>query len=148
MVRQHHRRNVWLIALAVGALVPTGVSRVGALEAMERPLTGVPGDPARGRAVATDARKGNCVICHALPLADDTAGNFGDVGPPLAGVGSRLSVPQLRARIVDPRRQSPGTAMPAFFVTEYTRAQPQYAGRPILTAQEVEDLVAWLASLQ
>jgi sulfur-oxidizing protein SoxX len=148
MVRQHYRRNVWLIALAVGVLAPTGASRVRAQEPMDRSLTGVPGDPARGVRVAIDARRGNCTICHALPLADGAAGSFGDVGPSLAGVGARLTVPQLRARIVDPRRQSPGTAMPAFFVTEYTRPQPQYAGRPILTAQEVEDLVAWLASLQ
>ncbi len=148
MVRQHHRRNVWLIALAVGVLGPTGVSRVGALEAMDRPLTDVPGDPVRGLKVATDARKGNCIICHALPLDQSAVGDSGDLGPPLAGVGSRLTIPALRRRIVDPRRQSPGTAMPAFFVTAYTRAQPQYAGKPILSAQEVEDLVAWLASLK
>ena len=148
MVRQHHRRHVWLIALAAGILVPPGVSRVGALEAMDRSLTGVPGDPVRGRAIATDARKGNCIICHALPTREGAAGVFGDVGPSLAGVGSRLSVPALRQRIVDPRIQSPGTAMPAFFVTGYTRVPTQYAGRPILSAQEVEDLVAWLASLQ
>jgi L-cysteine S-thiosulfotransferase len=148
MVRQHHRRHVWLIALAAGILVPPGVSTVRAVEAMDHSLTGVPGQAQRGRAIATDERKGNCIICHALPTHESTDGAFGDLGPPLAGVGARLSVPALRQRIVDPRIQTPGTAMPAFFVTGYTRVPAQYAGRPILSAQEVEDLVAWLASLQ
>jgi sulfur-oxidizing protein SoxX len=131
-----------------GILVPLSIPRVGAREAMEQSLTGQPGDPERGRAVAIDPMKGNCIICHALPAPELPADAFGDLGPPLAGVGSRQSVAALRQRIVDPRVFSPDTVMPAYFVTRYTRAAAAYAGKPILSAQEVEDIVAYLASLQ
>jgi sulfur-oxidizing protein SoxX len=148
MVRQHYRRHVWLIALSVGILVPLSIPRVGARDAMDRSLTGLAGDPVRGRTIAIDQTKGNCIICHTLPAPELPADAFGDLGPPLAGVGSRQSVPALRQRIVDPRVLSPDTVMPSYFVTTYTRVPAAYAGKTILTAQEVEDLVAYLASLQ
>jgi sulfur-oxidizing protein SoxX len=74
---------------------------------------------------------------------------FGDLAPPLAGVGKLLTVPQLRQRIVDAKAVMPGTIMPAYFVTAgLTRVDPKYAGKPILTAQEVEDVVSYLATLK
>jgi sulfur-oxidizing protein SoxX len=147
MVRQHYRRNVCLIALAVGITLSLRIPALGTRDGMDRALTGQPGDADRGRAIAIDAAKGNCIICHALPVPELPADAFGDVGPPLAGVGSRQSVPALRQRIVDPRVMLPDTIMPAYFVTTYTRVQAAYAGKTILSAQEVEDLVAYLASL-
>jgi L-cysteine S-thiosulfotransferase len=148
MVREHYRRNVWLMVLA-GMLMPINIAKIEARDAMAQSLSGAPGDAVRGRSIAIDARKGNCIICHAMPILELSAAAFGNIGPSLAGVGSRQSVPLLRQRIVDPRVLSPGTVMPAYFATAgFTRVQASYRGKTILSAQEVEDLVAYLASLK
>jgi sulfur-oxidizing protein SoxX len=135
------------MALA-GLLMPISIPKVEARDVIDQSLTGHAGDPVRGRAIATDARKGNCIICHAMPIPELSADAFGDIGPSLAGVGSRLSVSDLRQRIVDARVLSPDTVMPSYFATTgFTRVQVAYVGMTILSAQEVEDLVAYLASL-
>src|SRR5258708_38901616 len=132
MVRQHYRRNVWLMVLA-GMMMPN----IEARDALAQALTGQAGDPARGKAVATDARKGNCIICHAMPIPELSSDAFGNMGPSLAGIGSRLSAPQLRQRIVDPRILSSATVMPPYFpTTGLTRAQPAYVGKTLLSAQD------------
>lgn len=88
---------------------------------------------------------GHCVLCHSAP----GVGIAGNVGPPLEGVASRLSAGQIRLRIADITRVNPQAAMPAFHRTEgLRRVAPQHAGRPVLDAQQVEDLVAWLATLR
>jgi L-cysteine S-thiosulfotransferase len=111
-----------------------------------KPLTDVPGDPLRGRAIVADRRKGLCLLCHAGPALERMTGNL---APSLAGVGRRLSLPELRARLMDARRFNPDTIMPAYFKTEdHVRVAPAVAGRPILSAQEIEDVVAFLATLQ
>ena len=85
------------------------------------------------------------MLCHAAP-GITTAG---DVGPPLAGVGSRLSADEIRIRIADITRVNPNALMPAFHRTVgLNRVAPQYAGKTALTAQQVEDLVAWLGTLK
>jgi sulfur-oxidizing protein SoxX len=105
------------------------------------------GDPARGRALVVARESANCVLCHAVP---DPAVKFaGDVGPSLAGVGSRLSEAQLRLRIADNLRVNPATVMPSYYkVDGLDRVASAYAGKPVLSAQEVEDVVAWLATLK
>lgn len=113
---------------------------------LDRPLTDRPGDPARGRAVVRDPTKATCLICHAMPIADEP--DHGDVGPPLAGVGARLSVGELRQRIVDPTVANPATVMPPYFRTQgLDRVGAAFRGRTLYTAQEVEDVVAFLATL-
>jgi L-cysteine S-thiosulfotransferase len=113
------------------------------------PLTENPGNPARGKAVAVNSDLGNCTICHEMPVAEVPPGAFGTIGPSLDGVGSRLSAAELRQRIVDPRVINPDTIMPAYHVTEgLTRVQARYQGRPVLDAQQVEDLVAFLETLK
>ncbi|QQR39295.1 sulfur oxidation c-type cytochrome SoxX [Devosia rhizoryzae] len=120
----------------------------GAQEIAE-PLTAVPGDAARGKAVAVNSDMGNCLICHDVTIPELTPGSSGDIGPSLDGVGSRLSEGELRQRIVDPRVIAPDTLMPAYHSTEgFTRVDPRYAGKPILDAQEVEDLIAFLLTLK
>jgi sulfur-oxidizing protein SoxX len=106
-----------------------------------------PGDPARGRALVVARESANCVLCHAVP---DPAVRFsGNVGPSLAGVGTRLSQAQLRLRVVDNTRVNPATIMPSYYRTQdLDRVASSYAGKPVLTAQQVEDVVAWLATLQ
>lgn len=144
MVPEHHRRNVRLAAafLLLGAC---GAQAAGLTE----PLTTSPGDALRGKAVAVNSDMGNCLICHRMPIAEVPDGASGDIGPDLAGVGARLSVAELRQRIVDPRTMDPDSVMPAYFSTEgLHRVQARYDGATILTAQQVEDLVAYLTTLQ
>jgi L-cysteine S-thiosulfotransferase len=84
-----------------------------------------------------------------MPISEIPAGAFGDLGPALDAVGSRLSVAELRLRIANPRLINPDTIMPAYRVVKgLNRVAAGYVGRPILSAQDVEDLVAYLASLK
>jgi sulfur-oxidizing protein SoxX len=117
---------------------------------MPTPLTALPGNPRRGRAVAVDSDRGNCIICHKVPMPDIPPDAFGDLGPPPDGVGARLSEAELRLRIIDARRISPDTVMPPYHSIESLhRVQRRHVGRrPILSAQDVEDLIAYLATLR
>jgi sulfur-oxidizing protein SoxX len=115
--------------------------------AIPQPLTEQPGDPVRGKAVVLDPTRGNCVICHPMPIAE--AAFQGDVGPDLAGVGSRYGAGELRLRVVDAKWLNPASVMPAYYRTEgLHRVLKEYRGEPIFTAQEVEDVVAYLMTLQ
>ncbi len=110
------------------------------------PLTQEPGNPARGRSIVRDTGKATCLICHPMPIPEEP--DHGAIGPPLAGVGSRYSVAQLRQRLVDPKSINPDTVMPSYHATgTLYRVLEQFRGRPIYTAQEIEDVVAYLASL-
>lgn len=116
-------------------------------DGIPEPLAAKGGDASRGRALIVARDAANCVLCHAVP---DAAVRFaGDVGPSLAGVGSRLDVAQLRLRVADNLRLNPQSAMPSYYkVTGLVRVASPYAGKPILTAGEVEDVVAYLATLR
>lgn len=111
------------------------------------PLVDTPGDPARGRAIALDRGAGACILCHVVP---DSGERFmGDIAPPLAGVGERLTPAQLRLRVVDSSRVNPATPMPAYYRTQgLAQVARAYRDKPILSAQQVEDVVAWLATLK
>lgn len=105
------------------------------------------GDSSRGRALALE-RTTSCVLCHLLPNVDGGLVG-GNLGPSLEGVGARLSAAQLRYRLVDSSRLNPQTIMPAYFrVAASDRVAPEFVGRTILQAQEIEDLIAWLTSLR
>lgn len=113
------------------------------------PLLGLQGDPARGRLVATATDRGDCTICHRLPVADPDPRFHGDIGPSLVAVGDRLTAAQLRARIAAPKRLSPHTVMPAYCATgDRWRVIADRVGQAILSAGEIEDLVAWLETLR
>jgi sulfur-oxidizing protein SoxX len=113
-------------------------------DSLATPLAAL-GDPARGHEVFVSREGGHCVLCHEAPGVE----TFGNVGPALAGVGSRLTVPQLRLRVADITKVDPDATMPTFHRIEgMTRVAPQYQGKPALTAQQVEDVVAWLATLR
>jgi L-cysteine S-thiosulfotransferase len=140
------------IALIAGLACAVGTNAIAQSvfsvegDGIPRSLTGVPGDVANGRKVALNRNEGSCVLCHAVPEPIERFA--GNIAPPLAGSGARLSVAQLRLRVVDSTRVNPNTPMPAYFRTEglHQVAAP-YQGKPILTAQQVEDVVAWLATL-
>jgi L-cysteine S-thiosulfotransferase len=116
-------------------------------DAMPTSLTGAPGDPARGRAVAIDRQLGHCLLCHALPIAEERF--QGDLGPDLAGVGDRLTIGQIRLRVVDATQLNPRSAMPPYHRTAgLLRVAAEFRGRPVLSAEQVEDVVAFLATLR
>jgi sulfur-oxidizing protein SoxX len=111
------------------------------------PLTGAKGDPARGRAIVANRQLGLCLLCHTGPVPEERF--QGDLAPDLKGVGTRLSEGEIRARIVDPRRANPNSVMPAYYRADgLTRVAPAFRGRTILTAEQIEDVVAYLATLK
>lgn len=125
------------------ALVPFRVQG----DAILLPLGGHRGDPERGRRIALDRRIGNCIACHALPGPD--ARFAGEIGPRLAGVGARLSEGQIRLRVVDQSRVNPETVMPPYYrIDRLNDVASAYRGQPVLTAAQIEDVVAYLASLR
>jgi len=110
------------------------------------PLTPEPGDPARGRSIVVDRQVGMCLLCHRGPFADERF--QGSIAPDLSGVGARLSPGQLRLRMVDSRRVSPATPMPPYYSLDgLRRVGDAWAGRTVLTAQQVEDVIAFLRTL-
>ncbi len=114
-------------------------------DALEAPLTASPGDAARGRQIVT-GRDANCLLCHAIP---ETGERFmGNVAPPLSGVARRLTAGQMRLRIVDPTRINPAAVMPAYHRVEgLDQVASPYRGRPVLSSQQVEDVVSYLLTL-
>ena len=117
------------------------------LDGIEQPLTATPGDPARGRAIVASRQQGLCLLCHSGPFPEERF--QGSVATSLAGAGARWTVPQLRLRVVDSGRLNPDTVMPAFHRSVgLQRVGPAWQGKPILDAQQVEDVVAFLATLK
>jgi L-cysteine S-thiosulfotransferase len=113
------------------------------------PLTGRSGDAMRGALLLQQRQKSLCVLCHAGPFPD--AHLQGTIAPDLTGVGGRLSAAQLRLRIVDMKRLNPQSIMPAYYavaVESGTRVAANWRGKPILDAEEIEDLVAYLQTLK
>lgn len=105
-----------------------------------------PGDAERGRALVADRTKSLCLLCHSLTAAGDA--NEGNLAPPLAGSAARLDAQALRERIADMRRFNPATVMPPFRSTEGLRdVAPAWAGKPALTGQQLDDIVAYLGTL-
>ena len=111
------------------------------------PLTKVPGNLESGRAVFLDRDAGHCLLCHQVAQVDEPF--QGNLGPDLSDVGSRFSVVELRERLIDPTRMNPETVMPAYYRTSGLRqVGTAYVGRPILNAQQIEDVVAFISTLK
>jgi sulfur-oxidizing protein SoxX len=115
-------------------------------DAIAESLTGAPGDVTRGRALVLE-RTSTCILCHSGPFPETKF--QGDLAPSLAGAGSRWSEGQLRLRLVDASRLNPATIMPSYYRLEgLVRVGPAWRGKPILSAEQIEDMVAYLASLR
>jgi sulfur-oxidizing protein SoxX len=136
-----------LLAAALGAAAQEVVPYTVTGDGIAMPLSPQPGDAARGRAIVATRQVGLCLLCHSAPIPQERF--QGDLAPNLAGVGARYSAAQLRLRIVDSRRVNPTSSMPAFHSTaKLSRVGTAWQNKPILTAQQVEDVVAYLASLR
>lgn len=120
-------------------------------DGIPEPLTAAPGDAARGRAIVVNRQVGLCLLCHTGPF-DRTPEERaqGNLAGNLSGTGSRWSTAQLRLRIADARRLNPASLMPRFHVVDdgTPLVARQWRGQPVLDAQQVEDVVAFLATLK
>ena len=119
---------------------------VFASDAIPASLTGAKGDPVRGRALVANRQVGLCLLCHSGPFPEERF--QGNLAPDLRSA-ARLSEGEIRARIVDPRRSNPESIMPAYFDTSgRTRVAPSFRGKTILSAEQIEDIVAYLVTLK
>ena len=144
-------------ALAIFVAIAGGISSAGA-DAALRPytvvgdaipasLTGAPGNPVRGKAIVASRQTGLCLLCHSAPLREEKF--QGTIGPDLTGAGSHNTEGQLRLRIVDPRIFNPDTIMPAYYRRDgLDRVASAFRGKTVLTAEQIEDVVAFLMTLR
>lgn len=115
--------------------------------AIPQALTDQAGDPDNGKKVFVHRKKGNCLTCHSAPIPEEQF--HGTVGPDLQGVGDRMTAGEMRLRIVNPRFVNPETTMIPMYKTEpAVQVKDEFEGKPILTAQEVEDVIAYLQTLK
>ena len=161
--------QVWIGLLVLSDLCAQGNQQLDDLqtrhEGIPAPLTDQPGDAERGRHIVLDRERGDCVVCHALPQRVNLSSNkqadvdrftllperrfHGTVGLPLDNVGSRYTAAELRLRLLDPKALSPHSIMPAYHtVADLHSVLEAYRDKPILTAQEIEDVVAYLLTLR
>ena len=116
-------------------------------DGIAQPLSATPGDAARGRAIVASRKTGLCLLCHSAPMAEERF--QGNLATDLSGAGSRWSEAQLRLRIVDPRRLNAQSPMPAYHrIDGLQRVVEAWQGKPILSAQQIEDVVAYLRGLR
>ena len=130
---------------AIALLLATGSAFAD--DSIPTSLTDAKGDPERGRAIIANRQVGLCLLCHSGPFPEERF--QGTIGLDLNGIAARLSEGQIRLRIVDPSRVNANSIMPAYYRTEgLTRVAPALRGKSILTAEQIEDVVAFLMTLQ
>jgi L-cysteine S-thiosulfotransferase len=116
-------------------------------DAIPQALTDTPGDAARGRAIVANRQQGLCLLCHTGPIPEERF--QGNLAPDLTGAGARWNEGQLRLRIADAQRLNPASTMPAYYRTDgLARVGANWQGKPVLEAQQVEDVVAFLLTLK
>ena len=156
MVQDDHGRGVRLkrLVLILASVLPDPLAAQDALrpytvvgDAIPASLTGAPGDPERGQKIVTNRMVGLCLLCHSGPYPQERF--QGNMAPDLKGAGLRSTEGQLRLRIVDGSRVNPDTIMPPYYrVDGLSRVAPGFRGKPILTAEQIEDVVAYLMTLK
>jgi L-cysteine S-thiosulfotransferase len=146
MNRRCCRAGVVAMAAMVSPAWAQVVPYEAVADAIPKPLTAVEGDATRGRAIVADRQVGLCLLCHTGPFPGEQQGTL---APSLAGAGSRWSEGQLRLRLVDARRLNPATIMPSYHrVDGLQRVGPAWRGKPVLAAQQIEDVIAFLRTLR
>jgi len=137
---------MFALGCAAGAAQETLVPYTVVGDAIPKSLTGKPGDPVNGRAILVK-RESTCLLCHSGPFPDQRF--QGDLGPDLKGTGARWSEGELRLRMVDASRLNPATIMPSFYrIDGLTRVAANFRGKPALTTEQIEDVVAFLMTLK
>src|SRR5215469_14284395 len=152
--RKSSAERLRAMAIAAALLLPADAALAEELlpyavvgDAIPQPLTVTEGDAARGRAIVLNRQLGLCLLCHSGPFPEEPL--QGNLAPSLAGAGARWSAGELRLRIVDASRLVPDTIMPAYYrIEDLSRVAPTFAGKPILSAAEIEDVVAFLTTLR
>ncbi len=116
--------------------------------AINAPLGGLQGDADRGKQLSIAPEKGACLTCHEMPIPEEDF--HGTIGPSLIGIATRLSEGELRLRVVDEKLINPETVMPGYYrhPKHFNLVAEDYQGKTYLTAQEVEDVVAYLMTLK
>jgi sulfur-oxidizing protein SoxX len=152
MRRQTHHAAIAAVLIAVA--LDGGAGRAEELrpyqivgDAIAASLTGAPGDAARGRSIVLNRTVGLCLLCHSGPFPEERF--QGNLAPSLTGVGTRWSAGELRLRMVDSRKLNADTIMPAYYALDgFKRVASAFRGKPILTAEQIEDVVAFPATLR
>jgi sulfur-oxidizing protein SoxX len=151
----YHRKALFSAVIAAGfaAFSFTGARAADLVDfkvvghEIPKPLVNGKADPKHGRELVIHRKKGNCLACHRMPIPEQP--DHGLAGPDLHGVGSRMTAAELRLRLVDPKMVSPETMMPAFYkVKGLHRVRKKFQGKPMLSAQEIEDIIAYLVTLK
>jgi L-cysteine S-thiosulfotransferase len=155
-LRQRRARRLVRVLATTAVLCAVGVAGAGGDElrpyvvvgdTIPASLTGTPGDPERGRAIVANRQVGLCLLCHTGPFPEERF--QGNLAPDLAGAGVRASAGQLRLRIVDASRLNPNTIMPPYYrVDGLERVAANFRGKPILSAEQIEDVIAFLVALK
>jgi L-cysteine S-thiosulfotransferase len=136
-----------LLGMSIVSLAYPSYAQTWSGDSIVNPLTSSPGDAAKGRMIVASRQTGLCLLCHSGPFPEERF--QGNLAPDIGVSVGHLNEAQLRARIVDPSRFNPGTIMPSYYRTEgLNRVAPKFVGRSILSAQEIEDVVAFLLSLK
>lgn len=136
-----------LLAAAVLALPLAGGAVTVVGDGIPAALEGQVGDATRGRAIAASRSQGLCLLCHSGPVPEERF--QGNLAPDLSGAGARWNAAQLRLRLVAPQHFNPDSIMPAYYRTAgLTRVGARWQDRPILDAQQIEDVIAWLMTLR
>jgi sulfur-oxidizing protein SoxX len=147
MPLSHFHIRARVLVARVGLAIGLATLPAAWAESLPRPPGVAPGDPDRGRELVADRQRGLCLLCHSAPVGD--ARQQGNLAPPLAGVGTRLDEAELRLRIHDSRRVNPESLMPAYGVVDAApRVAQAWRGKTIFSAQQIEDVVAWLVTLK
>jgi sulfur-oxidizing protein SoxX len=149
----HIAAHAVLLAVLAATVLPAAGAQEGLRpfavvgDAIPQSLTGAKGDAARGRAIVANRQVGLCLLCHSGPFPEERM--QGTMAPDLGGAGGRWSEGQLRLRIVDAARLNRSTIMPPYYrIDELKRVAPSFRGKPVLTAEQIEDVVAFLAALR
>jgi len=126
---------------------PTPYEVVGDVS-VPKPLTDKPGDPSNGRKIMANRKKGNCLACHKIAQMKEFLFH-GEVGPELTDIASAMPADEIRLRLANPKIVNPDTIMPAFYKSKgLTRVMDKFKGKSILTAQEIEDVIAYMRTLR
>jgi L-cysteine S-thiosulfotransferase len=135
------RSAVLVIGAGLMGLCP--LPNAQGLPQVDKPLA-ISADALRGEQLGR-SREGTCVMCHQI----ETNGPGGSIAPPLAGTGIRYNAAQLRARLIDAQAVTPGTLMPSYFrVDHLVNVDPRFKQQTVFSAQQIEDLIAWLVTLR